>query len=117
MVRSKSTTHPPFGGTRSGDCHQIPGNGCFLLPVEYLGHVITRHPYNAAVAAELSGYLKAAGMTQKQLALATGISEGVIQRYLAGTRIILVPQIYDFGVILNFEPKELMERASARYAR
>jgi transcriptional regulator with XRE-family HTH domain len=78
------------------------------------GPVINRHPLNAAVAAELSGYLKAARMSQAQLADATGMNEVVIQRYLAGTRDINVTHIARFAEALNFEPQDLMERAGKR---
>ena len=79
-----------------------------------LGNVITRHPLNAATAAELSGYLKAAGMTQAQLAAATEMNEVVVQRYLAGTRDITVAHIARFALILGFEPAELFIRAGRR---
>ena len=79
--------------------------------------MIIRHPINAAVAAELSGYLRAAGQTQAQLAAATDMNEVVVQRYLAGTRDINVSHIARFALVLNFEPAELMMRATTRLAQ
>ena len=76
--------------------------------------MITRHPLNAAVAAELSGYLKAARLTQAQLAKATGMHEVVVQRYLAGKRDITVSHMARFAAVLKFEPSELMRRAQER---
>ena len=66
------------------------------------------------MAAELTGYLKAARMTQAQLAKSTGLSEGVLQRYLAGTRDITVTHIALIADVLNFEPRELWTRAQKR---
>ena len=82
-----------------------------------LGDVILRHPLNAATAAELWGYLKAAGMTQAQLAAATDMNEVVVQRYLANKRDITVAHIARFGLVLGFEPEELMSRAVKRLAQ
>ena len=79
--------------------------------------MITRHPLNTAVAAELAGYLKAAGMTQEQLAAETGMAQGVVQRYLAGTRDIQIVHIAKIADALGFEPSELLNRASARLAK
>ena len=79
--------------------------------------MIQRHPINAAVAAELSGYLRAAGQTQAQLATATDMNEVVVQRYLAGTRDINVSHIARFAHVLGFEPAELISRAMTRLAK
>ena len=79
--------------------------------------MITRHPLNAAIAAELSGYLKAAGMTQANLAAATDMNEVVVQRYLAGTRDINVSHIARFALVLQFEPADLFTRAGIRLAQ
>lgn len=79
--------------------------------------MILRHPINAAVAAELSGYLRAAGQTQAQLADATDMNEVVVQRYLAGTRDINVSHIARFATVLGFEPADLMTRATTRLAQ
>ena len=76
--------------------------------------MIQRHPLNAAVAAELSGYLKAAGMTQAQLADACDMNPVVVQRYLAGARDITVAHIARFALVLSFEPVELFIRARRR---
>ena len=79
-----------------------------------VNNVIQRHPLNAAVAAELSGYLKAAGMTQAQLADACDMNPVVVQRYLAGARDITVAHIARFALVLSFEPVELFIRARRR---
>ena len=69
---------------------------------------------NAAIAAELSGYAKAARMSQAALAEAMDMNEAVVQRYLAGTRNITVERIIQFAYVLKFEPAELWERAAKR---
>jgi transcriptional regulator with XRE-family HTH domain len=79
--------------------------------------IIDRDPLNSAVAAELTGYLKAARMTQAQAAEAAHMAEQVLQRYLAGTRDIRVGHIARLAAVLNIEPAELMERASKRLAK
>jgi len=76
-----------------------------------------RHPYNTAVAAELRGYLSAADKTQQELADATGLSLQTIGRLLRGERDIDVAVIALMADFLNFEPQELLVRASARLAR
>ena len=78
--------------------------------------MILRHPLNTAVAAELTGYLKAARMTQAQLARETGISQVVLQRYLAGDRDIQVAHIAKCAAVLGFQPYDLMFRAVNRVA-
>lgn len=71
----------------------------------------------AAVAAELSGYLSANGMTQKQLGEATGMHEKTIGRYLRCERDIDIRVIGLFAQALDFEPTELFERAQRRLER
>ena len=56
-------------------------------------------------------------MTQAQLATATGLAEGSIQRYLAGDRDINVKTIALMGLVLGFQPHELFVRAGNRLVK
>jgi transcriptional regulator with XRE-family HTH domain len=69
---------------------------------------------NAAVVAELKGYLRAAGKTQKDLASAIGMHEKTVGRYLRNERDIDVRAIALMAGALDFEPIELIQRAQAR---
>jgi transcriptional regulator with XRE-family HTH domain len=69
---------------------------------------------NAAVIAELKGYLRAAGKTQKELATGIGLHEKTVGRYLRGERDIDMRAIAMMATVLNFEPVELIRRADAR---
>ena len=116
LVTSPQNT-PLLGVCRCGEYPKNVQVVVFSYQRCTLGTVIQRHPINAAVAAELSGYLRAASQTQAQLAAATDMNEVVVQRYLAGTRDINVSHIAKFAHVLNFEPAELMRRAMTRLAK
>ena len=116
LVASPQNT-PLLGACRCGEYLKNVQVVVFSYQRCTLGKVIQRHPINAAVAAELSGYLRAAGQTQAQLAAAAAMHEVVVQRYLAGTRDINVSHIARFANVLGFEPAELMSRATKRLAQ
>lgn len=73
--------------------------------------------HNLALAAEIRAERAASGLTQKQLADASGINYETLKNVLKGTRDINVTQIAQLAAAFNIPASDLVERAMIRAER
>lgn len=78
---------------------------------------VEKSPANLAMAAQLRAEQKANGLTQEQLAAASGINYETLKRILKGTRDINVTQIVALADAFGMSPQKLVQLASERLER
>lgn len=74
-------------------------------------------PINHALAAEIRAERAAAGLTQQQLATASGINYETLRLVLTGERPINITQIVALATVFSITPADLVHRATRRLER
>lgn len=71
--------------------------------------------YGRAIAQQLRAEIAAAGFTVTTVAARTGIPRISIDRWVKGTRLVTVANLYRICAAIDLDPRLLIERATLRH--
>ena len=71
--------------------------------------------YGHAIAQQLRAEIAAAGLTVSTVATRTGIPRVSIDRWVKGTRLVTIANLYRICAAIELDPRLLIERATLRH--
>ena len=71
--------------------------------------------YGHAIAQQLRAEIAAAGFTITEVATRTGIPRVSIDRWVKGTRLVTIANLYRICAAIELDPRLLIERATLRH--